>query len=145
MTRPVLLRTFCQQQRQMDVALHQLGPHVGDAAADSTAAVEPWQPPADVRVDGADLLLSLDLPGVSEEQICLRLTDGILEVSGSRAETVTAPCYQRQECPRGAFCRRFIVPADFDSSRLQAHCDRGVLHIVLTGLAQSPAPTELPR
>ncbi|MCD6526564.1 MAG: Hsp20/alpha crystallin family protein [Desulfuromonas sp.] len=124
------LTPFQQQQQKMAQILDniQQGPR-------QTLDEQPvWQPSADVVVEGDTLLILMDLPGVDQEQICLRLDDSVLIVEGQRESLADGISCQRLECPRGHFSRRFLLPSTVSQQQLSARCERGVLQIRISGL-----------
>jgi HSP20 family protein len=119
-----------QQQEKMASALQ----HVGDGAAPVVASAEVWEPAVDVVADDERLLICMDLPGVAQEQIQIRLNDDRLIVEGERRPRHEGLRLQRQECPGGPFHRCLFLPPGVTSEHLSARCHQGVLEIEIKGL-----------
>ncbi len=112
MTENRLLTTLQQQQSKMEEVFKRVDRGMIDS--DSTSDV--WEPPVDVGVDGDHLVILMDLPGVAQEQIGIRLNEDCLIVEGRRQPVGEQLRLQRHECPSGFFhgvciCRREYVPS----------------------------------
>ncbi|MEW6422806.1 MAG: Hsp20/alpha crystallin family protein [Deinococcota bacterium] len=87
-------------------------------------------PPVDVHEDDQGLELTLDLPGVSPDNIQIEAENQTLTVQAerkySRQEGRTA---HRVERAYGTFVRTFSVPAKYDLSKVEATFDHGTLTI----------------
>jgi HSP20 family protein len=72
-----------------------------------------WEPPVDIVAYGADVQVTVALPGVAPEHIRVHADDGLLIVSASRPLPVqrTATALHRLEIPYGRFERRIALPA----------------------------------
>ena len=90
-------------------------------------------PPADVTVGESDLVLTLDLPGLTRDDIELEVTDGQLFVRGERKrpETVEGAVWAHSERSFGAFERRIRLPQGVDPDTITASMDNGVLSLIV--------------
>jgi|GEM_PF-1848889 len=125
-----LLTTLQQQQGKMEDTLNQ----VDRGIIDPVNTTGMWEPAVDVGVDGDHLVILMDLPGVSQEQIGIRLNDDCLIVEGQRQPASEHLRLQRQECPNGRFSRSLYLPPGVRSEHLSARCEQGVLRIEIRGL-----------
>ena len=93
-----------------------------------------FAPPVDV-VELADaLVVSCDLPGCKEEQIDVRLEDGVLTLVAERPEAATegaAGVHHLAERRYGRFERTFKLPANVDGEKVSARYQDGVLWVTL--------------
>lgn len=91
-----------------------------------------WQPTMEVFESESLLLLELDLPGISQEEIQVRIEEHTLLVSGERKPTLEEG-FSCQRCERsyGPFQREFALPEIIDESQTRASCEHGVLRIWL--------------
>jgi HSP20 family protein len=87
-----------------------------------------FTPAADVLEDTDKIQLVIDLPGVAEADIDLKVEKNILTVKGERKQTDGA---QRLERAHGAFWRSFILPMTVDLENVAAEMKSGVLLITL--------------
>ena len=90
-------------------------------------------PAADVTVSDGDLVLTMDVPGLSGDDLSIELEDGYLTVHGERTRPQLAEgtAYVRAERPVGTFERRFRVPRDVDPDAITASVDHGVLSLII--------------
>lgn len=72
-----------------------------------------WEPPVDIVSYGADVQVTVALPGVAPERIQARADGGLLIVSALRPLPVQrdATALHRLEIPYGRFERRIALPA----------------------------------
>jgi HSP20 family protein len=89
--------------------------------------------PADVIVGEGDLLLTMDLPGLTAEDLEIELVDGYLTVRGERRrpEVGDGKAFAHAERPFGRFERRFKVPDGVDPDAIMARMDNGVLSLIV--------------
>ena len=86
---------------------------------------EPWAPSINLYEGGKQYYMVVDLAGVVAEEIDLRVDEGFLLLSGSRATpTPPRPCGQVRlhlmEIDHGRFCRSVKLPPDADLSDVEA-------------------------
>ena len=100
-------------------------------AGQAHATTQRWIPPMDLVETGGDYVLRADLPGLSQAEVNIELTDNVLTISGERkAEHEDhEQGYYRVERAFGAFSRSLTLPEGVDPDSVQAHFDRGVLEI----------------
>lgn len=77
--------------------------------------------------------LEIAAPGVSKEEINLRIEQNHLLVSADVAAT-DQPDYKRREFDYGKFSRRFKLKDDIDTKKIKASFELGVLKIKLQKL-----------
>lgn len=121
----------CQQQmaQQLDALL----------AVRHVPSEEPcWEPAADMVIHGEQVVILIDLPGVLERDLTLAIEGRTLLVRGRRFDLQGALSYQRIECPRGFFQRRFMLPQGVELAQLSTQFESGVLQI------QLPLPVPVP-
>ena len=88
-------------------------------------------PELDVRDDGKQLAIDVDLPGVDEKQVAVTIANGVLTIKGektSEREEKKAD-YYLAERSYGSFERSLRLPDTIDESKLEAKFDKGVLKI----------------
>jgi HSP20 family protein len=92
-----------------------------------------WSPPVDIFEKGDDLVLHVELPGVSREDIDVRVQEGTLVLNGERRRSgdVEEGRSYRLERVFGPFSRRFVLPTIVDAGRISARLGDGVLEIRL--------------
>jgi HSP20 family protein len=90
-------------------------------------------PPADVTVSEGDLVLTLDLPGLTADDVSIELVDGVLTVRGERKrpELANGTSSIHSERAFGSFARRITVPKGVDADAIMASMDNGVLSLIV--------------
>jgi HSP20 family protein len=90
-------------------------------------------PPADVKEDGERYLITIDVPGVTCEQIDITVHDGVLTVKGRRETEARRDENHmiRIERASGHFMRQFQLPGVIDADTVNAAVRDGVLTIDL--------------
>jgi len=92
-----------------------------------------FRPAADVVDSSDDILLTLDVPGLTAEDLTIELEGDYLCVRGERKrpQLGDGSTYAFAERPYGAFERRVRVPKGVDPDRITAHLDNGVLSLIV--------------
>lgn len=96
-------------------------------------------PAVDVYEDEHKIVLKLEVPGVSEQDLDIRLENNTLSIRGERKfeKEEKEENFQRIERRYGSFYRAFSLPNTVDSESVQARYDAGVLRIELQRRAES--------
>lgn len=92
-----------------------------------------FMPATDVAVSDGDLVLTMDIPGVTPEDLSLELADGYLVVRGERRRPEVSENTQWAHTERsfGRFERRIKVPDGIDVEKVTANVDHGVLSLIV--------------
>ncbi len=90
-----------------------------------------WIPPMDVRENEDDISLTVDLPGLSRDDVSIEIKDGVLTVAGERrAEREREDGgYHRIERSYGSFSRSVGLPDGVAEEDVSASFDNGVLDV----------------
>lgn len=90
-------------------------------------------PPADVTVSDGDLVLTMDLPGVTADDLEIEVVDGTLAVRGERRRPKLAEGtrWTHMERAFGRFDRRINLPEGVDPDKVTASFDNGVLSLIV--------------
>ncbi len=90
-------------------------------------------PAADVTVSDSDLVLTLDLPGLTADDLEIELADGYLSVRGERKrpEVAQGTRWAHNERTFGRFERRIALPDGVDPDAITATMDKGVLSLIV--------------
>jgi len=102
-------------------------------AAQESLAVGNFIPAVDIYEDEQKLVLKLEVPGVKQEDLDIRLENQTLTVKGERKfETAEKEeNFHRIERRFGSFVRSFTLPVSVDTASIAAKYDNGVLAIEL--------------
>ncbi len=83
--------------------------------------------------------VELDLPGMSKEDIEIKLEDNTLIISGERKmkEEMKEENYYKIESSYGKFSRSFTLPDEVDTENIHAESVDGVLEVVVPKLEKA--------
>jgi HSP20 family protein len=100
-----------------------------------------WTPMADIYENQDNLVLKVELPGMDQNNIDLRLENNVLTIRGSRNfdNEVKAENYHRGERSYGTFSRSFSLPVVVDQEKIAADYKDGILKITLPKKEQAKA------
>jgi HSP20 family protein len=100
---------------------------------DPGLAARPWAPPVDILETEQEIVVSVELPGMKQEEIEVELAGDTLSIGGERRVT---PGEGRQdwhilERPYGPFSRSFTFAVPIDQDHVSASYEAGVLQITV--------------
>jgi HSP20 family protein len=89
--------------------------------------------PVDVKEDNGNLVVEADLPGVSKENIAVKVKDNRLVISGQEEEEreEESENYYRRERSRRGVSRTITLPEDVKNEEAKAKMEDGVLRVTL--------------
>ena len=99
-----------------------------------------WFPPVDIYENAnQEIVLKAELPGLSREDIEVRVENNTLTLRGERKRDseIKQDQYHRVERAYGAFSRSFALPTRIDTEQVRAEFKDGVLSIVLPVKAEA--------
>src|ERR1700740_3419681 len=98
-----------------------------------------FAPPVDVYEDEHNVTLKIEVPGIEEKDIDVRIESNTLTVHGERKieKEEKEENYRRVERQYGSFTRTFNLPTTVDSEKVSANYDKGVLKISLPKKAEA--------
>jgi HSP20 family protein len=96
-------------------------------------------PPVDIYEDEHGIQLKLEVPGIDEKDLDIKVENNVLTVSGERkfAKEEKEENFHRVERRYGSFSRSFTLPNTVDTENIQADYDAGVLKIRLSKRAEA--------
>ncbi|MGA7560589.1 MAG: Hsp20/alpha crystallin family protein [Terriglobales bacterium] len=111
------------------------GPEGQDESLTTTA----FAPPVDVYEDEHNVTLKIEVPGIDEKDIDVRIENNTLTVHGERKfeKEEKEENYRRVERQYGSFTRTFTLPNTVEQESVQADYDKGVLKIKLAKKAEA--------
>jgi HSP20 family protein len=111
------------------------GPEGEDESLTTTA----FAPPVDIYEDEHDITLKIEVPGIDEKDIDVRIENNTLTVHGERKfeKEEKEENYRRMERQYGSFTRTFTLPNTVNHDNVQADYDKGVLKIKLAKKAEA--------
>jgi HSP20 family protein len=116
------------------------GPEVPEEALTTTTLA----PPVDIYEDEHNIILKIEVPGIDEKEIDVRIQNNTLTVQGERKieKEEKEENFRRVERQYGSFTRSFTLPSSLDPGQVSARCDKGVLKISLAKKAEAK-PTQI--
>ncbi|HVO60686.1 MAG TPA: Hsp20/alpha crystallin family protein [Terriglobales bacterium] len=137
LTRWEPFREFNTLQNQMNRLFQESFGNPGSREEALTASV--FAPAVDVYEDEHNITLKVEVPGIDEKDIDIRVENNILTVHGERKfeKDEKEENYRRVERQYGSFTRTFTLPPTVDSENIQADYEKGVLKIRLAKKAEA--------
>lgn len=134
LTRFEPFREFASLQDQMNRLLQQ-----EPQGSEESLLQTRFAPPVDIYEDEHSYTLKLEVPGIDEKDVDVKLENNTLTVSGERKfeKDEKEENYRRVERRYGSFVRSFTLPATIDSENVTADYDKGLLKIRLAKKAEA--------
>src|SRR4051812_6511038 len=120
------------------------GSGVGRRTSGPTAG---YVPAIEMRADGADVVITLELPGVDvDRDVDIEVAEGRLTISGERRdrneERDESGKVLVRELRYGAFRREFALPDGVTVEHVDAHYDRGLLEVRVREVTKPAVPPQ---
>jgi HSP20 family protein len=138
------LREFSAMQDRMNrmnrLIRESYSPEVPEEALTTTTLA----PPVDIYEDEHNIILKMEVPGIDEKDLDVRIQNNTLTVLGERKieKEEKQENFRRVERQYGSFARSFTLPSSVDPGQVSARCDKGVLNINLAKKAEAK-PTQI--
>src|SRR5215470_842819 len=128
-------REFVTLQNRMNRLFHD---SYGDTREEALTT-NTFAPAVDVYEDEHNVTLKVEVPGIDEKDIDVRIENNTLTVHGERKfeKEEKEENYRRVERQYGSFTRTFTLPNTVDQESVQANYDKGVLKIELAKKAEA--------
>jgi HSP20 family protein len=98
-----------------------------------------FAPAVDVYEDEHNVTLKIEVPGIDEKDIDVRIENNTLTVHGERKfeKEEKEENFRRVERQYGSFTRSFTLPTTVDAEKVSANYEKGVLKIALPKKAEA--------
>ncbi len=98
-----------------------------------------FAPPVDIYEDEHTIAMKMEVPGIDERDIDVRIENNTLTVHGERKmeKDEKEENFRRVERQYGSFTRSFTLPSSVDTGQVSAHYDKGVLKISMAKKAEA--------
>jgi HSP20 family protein len=98
-----------------------------------------FAPPVDIYEDEHTITVKMEVPGIDEKDIDVRIENTTLTVHGERKieKEEKEENFRRVERQYGSFTRSFTLPSSVDTGQVSAHYDKGVLKLTLAKKAEA--------
>src|SRR5215470_16867557 len=129
-------RQFNTLQNQMNRLFQE---NFGQPGREESLATSIFSPAVDVYEDDHNITLKIEVPGIDEKDIDIRVENNTLTVHGERKfeKDEKEENYRRVERQYGSFTRTFTLPATVDADNIQADYEKGVLKVRLAKKAEA--------
>jgi len=110
-----------------------------EGGRDESLIASSFAPAVDVYEDEHKVTLKIEVPGIDEKDIDVRIENNTLTVHGERKieKEEKEENYRRVERQYGSFTRTFTLPTTVDGDKVIANYDKGVLKIALPKKAEA--------
>ncbi|HEY6445522.1 MAG TPA: Hsp20/alpha crystallin family protein [Acidobacteriaceae bacterium] len=111
----------------------------GRNQAEGDVATAAFVPPVDIYEDQHHIILSLEVPGMKQEDLDIQLENNVLTVKGERKfeKEQKEENFHRIERRYGSFYRSFTIPNTVNPEGVKASYDAGVLKLELEKRAEA--------
>src|SRR5215470_9725794 len=111
----------------------------GREGREEALATAGFAPAVDVYEDEHKITLKIEVPGIDEKDIDVRVDNNTLTVHGERKfeKEEKEENYRRIERQYGSFTRSFTLPQTVDAENVSANYEKGVLKITLPKKAEA--------
>ena len=129
-------REFSTLQDRMNRLFREsYGPEGREESLTSTT----FAPPVDVYEDEHNVTLKIEVPGIDEKDIDVRIENNVLTVHGERKfeKEEKEENFRRVERQYGSFTRTFTLPNTVDAELVSANYEKGILKVTLPKKAEA--------
>jgi HSP20 family protein len=111
----------------------------GQGSAEENLTTSAFVPPVDIYEDEHNISLKIEVPGIDQKDIDVRLENNTLTVRGERKfeKEEKEENFHRVERRYGSFYRAFTLPNTVDPDSVKADYDNGLLKITLAKKAEA--------
>jgi HSP20 family protein len=111
----------------------------GPEGREESLTTTTFAPPVDVYEDEHTVSLKIEVPGIDEKDIDVRIENNVLTVHGERKfeKEEKEENFRRVERQYGSFTRTFTLPTTVDAEKVSANYDKGILKIALPKKAEA--------
>ena len=139
LTRWEPFREFSTMQDRMNRMNRLFRESYGPEGPEEALTTTSFAPPVDIYEDEHNITLKLEVPGIDEKDIDVRIENTTLTVHGERKieKEEKEENYRRVERQYGQFTRSFTLPSSVNLDQVSANYDKGVLKINLAKKAEA--------
>lgn len=101
--------------------------------SDENSELAVWAPAVDISEDKESVKLSVELPGMKQNEVKISVEDGVLTLRGERKftdETKKENYYRIERC-YGSFSRSFSLPPTVETEKIKAAMRDGLLEVLI--------------
>jgi HSP20 family protein len=111
----------------------------GPEGREESLTTSTFAPPVDVYEDEHNVTLKIEIPGIDEKDIDVRVENNVLTVHGERKfeKEEKEENFRRVERQYGSFTRTFTLPTTVEAEKVSANYEKGILKIALPKKAEA--------
>src|SRR4051795_10895686 len=111
----------------------------GSEGQEDSLSATAFAPPVDVYEDEHNVVLKIEVPGIDEKDIDVRIENNTLTVHGERKleKDEKEENYRRIERQYGSFTRTFTLPITVETESVSANYEKGILKVKLAKKAEA--------
>ncbi len=100
-----------------------------------------WQPPVDLTESTDEVIIVVDVPGLTADKLGLEIVGNMLTISGERPECASeaSEVVHLRQRPNGKFARAVPLPVSVNHEKIVAEVHNGVLTIRLAKAERAKA------
>ena len=137
-------RNWLSPWNELDRMSRRLNRLFGESGLSEPEATS-WIPAVDVEETNDELILTADLPGLTQKDVEIAFENGVLTIRGQKEETRDSRAEDRRyhvsERWAGSFQRSFTLPRTVSVNDISATFEHGVLHVHMPKAAESKGRT----
>jgi HSP20 family protein len=139
LTRWEPFREFSTMQDRMNRMNRLFRESYSPEAPEEALTTTSFAPPVDIYEDEHNITLKLEVPGIDEKDIDVRVEGNTLTVHGERQieKEEKEENFRRVERQYGSFTRSFTLPSSVDTGQVSANYEKGLLKIKLAKKAEA--------
>jgi HSP20 family protein len=139
LTRWEPFREFSAMQDRMNRMNRLFRESYGPEGPEEALTTTSFAPPVDIYEDEHTITLKMEVPGIEEKDIDVRIENNTLTVHGERKfeKEEKEENFRRVERQYGSFTRSFTLPSSVDTGQVSADYEKGVLKIKLAKKAEA--------
>ena len=139
LTRWEPFREFSTMQDRMNRMNRLFRESYSPEAPEEALTTTSFAPPVDIYEDEHNITLKLEVPGIDEKDIDVRVEGNTLTVHGERKieKEEKEENFRRVERQYGSFTRSFTLPSSVDTGQVIANYEKGLLKIKLAKKAEA--------
>jgi HSP20 family protein len=132
-------REFSTMQGRMNIMNRLFRESYSPKVPEEALTTSSFAPPVDIYEDEHNITLKLEVPGIDEKDIDVRIENTSLTVQGERKieKEEKEENFRRVERQYGSFTRSFTLPSTVDLEQVSANYENGVLKIKLAKKAEA--------
>jgi HSP20 family protein len=139
LTRWEPVREFSSLQDRLSRMNRLFRESLSSESPDEALTTTNFAPPLDIYEGEHNITLKMEVPGIDEKDIDVRIEGNTLTVQGERKfeKDEKEENFRRVERQYGSFTRSFTLPSSVDPTQVSAHYDKGMLRIKLAKKAEA--------